>query len=127
MSEPAAGLVGDRRTPGRGDIQRARLIDAVLELFHTTSIAELSVMQIAKHVGVTRPVFYFYFESKYAVLAAALSQAWAEFDAARPLIDSLDATQPPQQVTRKLTRDAVEIWRKAPRAHCGRRGGAILR
>ncbi|WP_319448712.1 MULTISPECIES: TetR/AcrR family transcriptional regulator [unclassified Mycobacterium] len=98
--------------PGRGDLQRARLIDAVLDLLQTTSIAELSVMQIAKRAGVTRPVFYFYFDSKYAVLAAALSQVWAEFAAARPLTDGLDLTQPPGLITRNLTRDAIGIWRE---------------
>jgi TetR/AcrR family transcriptional regulator, ethionamide resistance regulator len=40
-------------------------------------------MQIAQQAGVTRPVFYFYFETKYAVVAAALEQVWNEFDAAR--------------------------------------------
>lgn len=111
MATPAATrLAGDRRTPGRGDPQRARLIDAVLELLHTNSIAELSVMQIAKHAGVTRPVFYFYFASKYAVLAAALGQVWAEFAAARRLTDDLDLTQSPALITRSLTGAAVDVW-----------------
>jgi len=103
-------LVGDRRAPGRGDVQRARLIDAVLELLLSTSIAELSVMQIAKRAGVTRPVFYFYFESKYAVLAAALGQVWKKFAAARPLADSIDLTESPELLTHNLTRAAVDIW-----------------
>jgi TetR/AcrR family transcriptional regulator, ethionamide resistance regulator len=113
MSELAAPrLIGDRRAPGRGDAQRARLIASVVELLHSTTIAELSVMQIAKHAGVTRPVFYFYFESKYAVLAAALGQVWDEFAAARPAFDRLDLSRPPQEITRDLTGRAVAIWHR---------------
>jgi TetR/AcrR family transcriptional regulator, ethionamide resistance regulator len=107
-----ARLAGDRRTPGRGDPQRARLIDAAVDLLGTTSIAELSVMKIAKHAGVTRGVFYFYFESKYAVLAAALGRAWDEFAEARTLTADLDLSLPPAVLTRSLVRDAVNIWHR---------------
>ena len=105
-------FAGDRRTPGRGDPQRTRLIDAVVDLLGTTTIADLSVMRIAKHAGVTRGVFYFYFESKYAVLAAALGRVWDEFAEARTMTADLDPSLPPAVLTRSLVLDAVTIWHR---------------
>ncbi|BBZ36168.1 TetR/AcrR family transcriptional regulator [Mycolicibacterium confluentis] len=111
MSETEIGRPsGDRRAPGRGELQRARLVGAVQELLCDHSLAELSVLQITRHAGVTRSAFYFYFESKYALLAAAMDQVWARFAAARPLLDGLDLTSAPSDLTRQITRDAVEIW-----------------
>ncbi|MFE3105607.1 TetR/AcrR family transcriptional regulator, partial [Nocardia tengchongensis] len=77
MTQAAARTVaGDRRPPSRGDQQRALIIDAVTDLLRTVSITDMSVLRIAKHAGVSRPAFYFYFESKYSVVAAALEEVW---------------------------------------------------
>ena len=46
VSEPAARAVGERRTPTKGDAQRARIIDALVELLDTHPIAEVSVMRM---------------------------------------------------------------------------------
>ncbi|OBF11983.1 TetR/AcrR family transcriptional regulator [Mycobacterium sp. ACS4331] len=101
---------GDRRAPRRGELQRARLVGAVLDLLCDHTLAELSVLQITRHAGVTRPAFYFYFESKYALLSAAMGQVWTRFVQARPLLNGLDLRGAPGELIRQITRDAVEIW-----------------
>jgi TetR/AcrR family transcriptional regulator, ethionamide resistance regulator len=103
---------GDRRAPSRGDQQRARIIAAVTALLDDVPIADLSVMQIAQRAGVTRPVFYFYFETKYAAVAAALEQVWNEFDTARNSVDVDALGQDPAAITRRLVSDADAVWRR---------------
>ncbi|UXA19655.1 TetR/AcrR family transcriptional regulator [Mycobacterium sp. SMC-4] len=63
----------DRRS--RGDRQRDAIVAAVRELLEERSFAELSVSAISERAGVARSGFYFYFESKYAVLAVILDEA----------------------------------------------------
>jgi AcrR family transcriptional regulator len=64
---------GVRRS--RGDRQRDAIVTAVRELLHERSFADLSVSTISERAGVARSGFYFYFDSKYAVLAVILADA----------------------------------------------------
>ncbi|MBO0677411.1 TetR/AcrR family transcriptional regulator [Mycolicibacterium sp. S2-37] len=65
-----------RRT--RGDRQRDAIVQAVRELLGERSFADLSVSTISERAGVARSGFYFYFDSKYAVLAVIVADALAE-------------------------------------------------
>lgn len=64
----------------RGDRQRDAIITAVRELLQERSFADLSVSTISERAGVARSGFYFYFDSKYAVLAVIVAEAMAELD-----------------------------------------------
>ena len=64
----------------RGDRQREAIITAVRERLEERSFAELSVSTISERAGVARSGFYFYFESKYAVLAVIVADAMEELD-----------------------------------------------
>lgn len=70
-AQPAPQQV--RRT--RGDRQREAIVTAVRELLQERSFADLSVSTISERAGVARSGFYFYFDSKYAVLAVILAEA----------------------------------------------------
>jgi len=59
----------------RGDRQRDAIVTAVRELLQERSFADLSVSTISERAGVARSGFYFYFDSKYAVLAVVLAEA----------------------------------------------------
>jgi AcrR family transcriptional regulator len=59
----------------RGDRQREAIVNAVRELLEERSFADLSVSTISERAGVARSGFYFYFDSKYAVLAVILAEA----------------------------------------------------
>ena len=50
------------------------------ELLQQRSFADLSVSTISERAGVARSGFYFYFDSKYAVLAVMLAEAMEELD-----------------------------------------------
>jgi AcrR family transcriptional regulator len=58
----------------RGDRQREAIVTAVRDLLHERSFADLSVSTISERAGVARSGFYFYFDSKYAVLAVILAE-----------------------------------------------------
>lgn len=65
----------------RGDRQRDAIVKAVRELLENESFADLSVSTISERAGVARSGFYFYFDSKYAVLAVILADAMEELAA----------------------------------------------
>ena len=64
----------------RGDRQRDAIVAAVRELLQEQAFPDLSVSTISERAGVARSGFYFYFDSKYAVLAVMLADAMAELD-----------------------------------------------
>ena len=64
----------------RGDQQRHAIVAAVRELLEERSFAELSVSTISERAGVARSGFYFYFDSKYAVLAEIVAEASEELE-----------------------------------------------
>jgi AcrR family transcriptional regulator len=64
----------------RGDRQRDAIVTAVAELLQERPFADLSVSMISERAGVARSGFYFYFDSKYAVLAVIVADAMAELD-----------------------------------------------
>lgn len=66
---------GPRR---RGDKQRHAIVTAVRDLLQEKPFAELSVSSISDRAGVARSGFYFYFDSKYAVLAHILGEVAEE-------------------------------------------------
>ena len=68
------------KSRSRGDRQRDAILAAVRDLLQERSFADLSVSTISARAGVARSGFYFYFDSKYAVLAVILAEAMAELD-----------------------------------------------
>lgn len=64
----------------RGDRQRDAIVAAVRELLQERPFADLSVSTISERAGVARSGFYFYFDSKYSVLAVIVADAMAELD-----------------------------------------------
>lgn len=95
----------------RGDQQRAAIIDAVTDLLRTVPIADLSIGRITARTGLTRSGFYFYFGSKYAVVAAALHEVWAELDDATSALATYDFEEPPAAFSGRMIAEAIAVWR----------------
>ncbi|MDT5225801.1 MAG: hypothetical protein QOG19_3208, partial [Mycobacterium sp.] len=64
----------------RGDKHRQAILAAVRELLQERPFSELSVSTISLRAGVARSGFYFYFDSKYSVLAQILAEAAEELE-----------------------------------------------
>ncbi len=69
MGRPSAQTVHDQGA-------RVRLIEAATELFAEKGYATTSVGEIVARAGVTKPVLYYYFESKEGIFQALLAEAF---------------------------------------------------
>jgi AcrR family transcriptional regulator len=94
---------------GKGDERRQSILEATEQLLQDRGIADLSVEEIALAAGISRPAFYFYFESKYAALAEALTQVFGEiFDAARDFF--APTGEPPETYMPRAVGQVVAVW-----------------
>ncbi len=97
-SQPRAAR-GRRAARPSGDDRELAILETAIRLLEERQEHEISVDDLAKGAGISRPTFYFYFPSKDAVLMTLLERVVAEVDAAW---DHLVAN-PPQS--------RYEIWR----------------
>ncbi|MFW3168525.1 TetR/AcrR family transcriptional regulator [Geodermatophilus sp. CPCC 206100] len=79
---PAPGRGRRARRPSGDDRERALLATAEA-LLAQRPLAEISVDDLARGAGISRPTFYFYFASKDAVVLALLDRVVAEAHALR--------------------------------------------
>ncbi len=104
------GRRGRRAPAANGDLERA-LCDAAERLMAERSFAELSVADILKEAGVSRASFYFYFASKYALLAALTEHVVDEiYDATQTWLHRADG-EPPYAALHAAMRAVLALWR----------------
>ncbi len=88
-----------RRTRPTGDEREAAILATAVRLLEHKKFADISVDDLARGAGLSRPTFYFYFASKDAVLLSLLDplirQADKEFDGA----------------AQRLPEDPRRVWR----------------
>ncbi|MFV0493771.1 TetR/AcrR family transcriptional regulator [Mycobacterium sp.] len=90
-TSPANGLPHPRvRRNSRpsGDDRESAILAHAEQLLESRPLADISVDDLAKGAGISRPTFYFYFPSKDAVLLTLLGRVVTEADAA---LESLGA------------------------------------
>jgi AcrR family transcriptional regulator len=80
VSAPQESALESGAPRRRGDKQRRAIVAAVRDLLQEKPFAELSVSTISDRAGVARSGFYFYFDSKYSVLAQILSEVAEELE-----------------------------------------------
>ncbi|WNG87366.1 TetR/AcrR family transcriptional regulator [Mycobacterium sp. ITM-2016-00317] len=73
---------GRRAARPSGDDRELAILETAERLLADRPLAEISVDDLAKGAGISRPTFYFYFPSKDAVLLTLLERVIAEADAA---------------------------------------------
>src|ERR1700761_9142664 len=95
---------GRRSARPSGDDRELAILTTAEQLLEQRSFAEISVDDLAKGAGLSRPTFYFYFKSKEAVLLSLLEpmiiRADAEFDGA----------------AQRLPDDPRRVWRNGIKA-----------
>ena len=110
-SPPRSGR-GRRSKRPSGDEREAAILATAERLLENKKFADISVDDLAKGAGLSRPTFYFYFPSKDAVLLALLepliAQADKGFDGA---IESLPADP------RRAFREGIRIFFTAFGSH----------
>ncbi len=72
---------GRRSSRPSGDDRELAILTTLERLLEERTLAEISVDDLARGAGISRPTFYFYFPSKDAVLLTLLDRVFAEADA----------------------------------------------
>lgn len=94
----------------RGDRQRDAIVAAVRELLHERSFADLSVSTISERAGVARSGFYFYFDSKYAVLAVILADAGELLDSLTHHFAPREPGESPAEFAKRMVGSAAAVY-----------------
>src|SRR5690348_951391 len=94
----------------RGDRQRDAIVTAVRELLEERSFADLSVSTISERAGVARSGFYFYFDSKYAVLAVILADADEMLDELTHHFAPREPGETPEAFAKRMVGSAAAVY-----------------
>jgi AcrR family transcriptional regulator len=94
----------------RGERQREAIILALRELLQKCSFADLSVSTISGRAGVARSGFYFYFDSKYAVLAVILAEAMEDLDKLAHNFAPREWGETPSEFARRMVGSAATVF-----------------
>lgn len=81
-SEPGAPATSRGRRSGRtsGDERERAILSVAEQLLATRPLDDISIDDLARGAGISRPTFYFYFASKDAVLLQLLDRVIAEVE-----------------------------------------------
>ncbi|MGH3596398.1 MAG: TetR/AcrR family transcriptional regulator [Mycobacterium sp.] len=94
----------------RGDRQREAIVAAVSQLLQEGSFADLSVSTISERAGIARSGFYFYFESKYDVLALILADATHELEELTKYFAPRAADETPAAFAQRMVGSAAAVF-----------------
>lgn len=110
----AARPVRGRRAPRpTGDDREHAILATAERLLGERALRDISIDDLAKGAGISRPTFYFYFRSKEAVLLALLDRVVQEADAAATVVpDSELAADPP-----RFWREVISAFYRTFRDH----------
>lgn len=92
-----------------GDDRERAILDAAQQLLAERPVQDVSIDDLMKSVGISRPAFYFYFPSKAAVVLALLDRmAEASFAATNERFE--DAGGDPFEQWRSAIQASVQTW-----------------
>jgi TetR/AcrR family transcriptional regulator, ethionamide resistance regulator len=101
--EPAAAVRGRRSARPSGDDRELAILATAERLLGEKPLGAISVDDLARGAGISRPTFYFYFSSKDAVLLTLLDRVVAEADAAMRRVFGAGASGPRDGWRRAIT------------------------
>jgi TetR/AcrR family transcriptional regulator, ethionamide resistance regulator len=102
VSQPR-GTRARRSSRPSGDDRELAILTTAERLLEERSLSEISVDDLAKGAGISRPTFYFYFPSKEAVLLTLVERVIAEADRnADEAMGGMDASVDPAGVWKAI-------------------------
>ncbi|WP_068176182.1 TetR/AcrR family transcriptional regulator [Mycobacterium sp. UM_CSW] len=110
MSSHADSDPGEPAIRRRGDKHRQAIMQAVRDLLEEQPFSELSVSTISLRAGVARSGFYFYFDSKYAVLAQIMADAAEELEELTQYFAPRQPGESPEQFAKRMVRSAAAVY-----------------
>lgn len=105
IAGPTRASRGRRSTRPSGDDRELAILSTAERLLEECPLADISVDDLAKGAGLSRPTFYFYFPSKDAVLLTLFERVVVEADSALEAM----VTNPPADV-RALWRTGINVF-----------------
>jgi TetR/AcrR family transcriptional regulator, ethionamide resistance regulator len=106
-----------RRGPSKGDLKERAILATCERLLGEKPLGEIGVDELAAGAGISRPTFYFYFESKNAVLRALVERLADQMYAEAASWLAREGDSPEVTVSRSIEA-AAQQWREH---------GAVLR
>jgi len=98
-----------RRAASRGDLRERAILDGARALLEVKPLSQVTTDALAGAAGLSRSSFYFYFDSKQAVLAALLAEVADDLRAENG--PWLESSGPAEPALRQATAHSVELWR----------------
>jgi AcrR family transcriptional regulator len=127
LSTSARGAATRRRGPSKGDLKERAILATCERLLGEKPLREIGVDELAAGAGISRPSFYFYFESKNAVLRALVERlademyaeaaSWLEREDDSPEVTvsrSIGAAAQQWREHGPVLRAAVQTWGSVP-------------
>jgi AcrR family transcriptional regulator len=111
-SDPATAGRGRRQARPSGDDRELAILTTAERLLAVKPLSAISVDDLARGAGISRPTFYFYFASKDAVLLTLLDRVVAEADAV-----TRQAFDRPAAGPREAWERAITAYYETVRAH----------
>ena len=100
-----------RRRPRKGDLKEQAILETCERLLAEKPLREIGVDELAAGAGISRSAFYFYFESKHAVLRALAEQVSNQMYAESERWLARDDEPPEVTVSRSIGAGAA-LWRE---------------
>jgi TetR/AcrR family transcriptional regulator, ethionamide resistance regulator len=101
---------GRRRGPSRGDRRERAILDTALRLLARKPLAEITIDEFAAGADISRSSFYFYFDSKQAVVVALLEGLAGELG--RDTEEWLTGSGPDAPALRRSLTALATLWRE---------------
>jgi AcrR family transcriptional regulator len=95
--------------PPKGALKEAAILETAWRLLSEKPLSEISVDDLAKGAGIHRSSFYFYFESREAVISALAVRTIEELRQAT--FDLVDVGEGPAERIRTVVTGLLERWR----------------
>ena len=100
-----------RRGPSKGDLKEEAILATCERLLGEKPLGEIGVDELAAGAGISRPTFYFYFESKNAVLRTLVQRLADQMYAEAASWLAREGDSPEVTVSRSIEA-AAEQWRE---------------
>ena len=110
-------LPGRRRGPSKGDRREQAILETARALLARKPLAEITIDELAAGAEISRSSFYFYFDSKLAVVVALLHDITGELG--RDAGPWLDGTGPDTEALRRALTSLAVLWRDQGRLLAG--------
>jgi AcrR family transcriptional regulator len=110
-------LPGRRRGPSKGDRREQAILETARALLARKPLADITIDELAAGAEISRSSFYFYFDSKLAVVVALLHGITGELS--RDAGPWLDGTGPDADALRRSLTGLALLWRDQGRLLAG--------